>query len=166
MLRPALLVAALAVFAACSAPDSTLPSDEGPPLPEQPGPTGEPAARSPELDAARERWAAAGYDAYQMTLHRSCFCPEDYRGPFEVTVQDGAVVEATFNGAPMDTERVLTVDDLFALIEDAYSRDAEMVSVDYDPETGVPTRIQIDYSSQMVDEEVGYTVSDLSAVER
>ncbi len=154
-----------APFAGCLAPETASPTGV-PPEAEAPRPDGPAAPRSPDLDAARQRWADAGLDAYRMTLQRSCFCPEDYRGPFEVTVRDGAVASARFDGATVDPERVVTVDGLFGLIEDAYERGAERVDVTFDPELGYPTELYIDVSSQMADEEVGYTVSDLRVAER
>ena len=115
----------------------------------------EPAAFS----EARARWSAAGVDNYAMTLERSCFCPEEYRGPFAVSVRDGAVVSVQFGVDALPTDRAVTIDGLFDLIADAYRRDAARVDVAYDPALGYPTRIAIDYLEQAADEEVGYTVS-------
>lgn len=117
----------------------------------------EPAA----LASARARWAAAGSDSYTLTLERSCFCPEEYRGPFAVTVRGGAVASVTLRDQALPADRALSVDGLFDLIADAYARDAARVDVTYDPATGHPTQIYIDYLAQAADEEVGYTVSDL-----
>lgn len=158
MLRLLAALVVLAPLAGCPVP--VAPSAE-----DAPAPTGG-AERSPDLDAARERWQEAGFDAYQMTLQRSCFCPEDYRGPFEVTVRNGAVESATFNGTAVDAERVLTVADLFDLLEDAYDQGAARVDVTFDDELGYPTSLYIDYNEQMADEEVGYTVSSVQVAER
>jgi hypothetical protein len=144
-----------ALLAACSAPDPiTLP----------PGPSGDPASgpasdEAPrELALARERWEAAGPAAYEMTLRRSCFCPPDWRGPFRVTVRDGAVASVTYEGAPVDAERAVTVDALFDLVADAAARRAERLDVVYDPDWGYPARLFIDYDARIADEEVGYEV--------
>ena len=53
-----------------------------------------------------------------------------------------------------------TVDQLFEIIEDATSR-AEMLEVSYDQEKGYPNTINIDYSSDIADEEVSFRLSDL-----
>lgn len=161
------LVALLVPFAGCSAPDVVPASETTDPLPDdEPLPGGTPAVRSPELEEARARWEAAGYDAYQMTLQRSCFCPEDYRGPFDVTVRSGEIESIRFNGAEMDAERGMTVEGLFDLLEEAYARGAQTVSVEYDADTGIPTELYIDYDARIADEEVGYTVRDVEAAER
>ncbi len=161
------LAVALVPLAGCPAPAEVDPEiDPGfEPAGEYSG--GEPAERSPELDAARQRWEDAGLDAYQFTLQRICFCPmPDYTGPFEVTVRHGTLDTVLLEGAVVADERGMTVDDLFALIEDAYEREAESVDVTFDPDLGYPTSISIDYSSLMADEEMGYRVSGLKADDR
>ena len=158
----ALLAVVFVPLVGCPAPAEV----DGPPGSVEPLPADTPAVRSPELDDAKARWEAAGLDAYRMTLQRSCFCPEDYRGPFDVTVRDGAVATVRFNGASLDADRAVTVDDLFALIEDAYKRNAASVDVAFDPDLGYPTSVGIDYSTQMADEEMAYTVADLVPAER
>lgn len=160
-LRLAALALCAAALAGCPAPAAV---DDGGADDPVLGPliTGTPAARSPDLDAARERWEASGLDAYEMTLRRVCFCPApDYTGPFAVAVRGGEVASVTLDGAAVDDERGETVDDLFDLIEDAYTRKAQSVTVEFDPELGYPTNVAIDYSLQMADEEIGYMVSDL-----
>lgn len=157
MSRPlALALPALLVLAACSGPAATPPVDEPGGRP----PTSGPAADPPRaFVVAAERWGEAGPGAYRMTLQRSCFCPPDWRGPFEVTVRDGSVVSATYEGEAVDAERVVTVEALLALLEDAYRRGAERVDAFYDPEFGYPTQFYVDYDARMADEEVGYEVT-------
>lgn len=155
-----LALALLAPLAGCPAPAEVTPEGG---IPEQfPMVTGTPAERSPELDAARQRWDDAGLEGYQMTLARLCFCPSpDYTGPFEVRVAQSKVASVMLNGTGVPADRGVSVEALFELIEDAYKRGAESVSVSFDPALGYPTSIGIDYSMQMADEEIGYRVSDL-----
>ena len=158
----ALLLAALLPLAGCPAPAQVDDGAETPPQAFPPVRTAEPAERSPEVDAARARWDAAGMDSYTLTLRRSCFCPApDDTGPFEVTVRDGAVALVTLDGVRVDAERGETVEGLFAQIEGAYDQGAVVVDVAFDERWGYPTRIQIDESYQIADEEVGYAVSDV-----
>ena len=114
-----------------------------------------------DLDDARRLWADADLGSYTMTLTRGCFCLEESIGPFEVTVEDGVVVSATREGETVPTDRVLTVDALFDVLEDAYRRDAHRVEVTYDPTQGYPTTFFIDYDAGVADEELGYTVENL-----
>ena len=91
------------------------------------------AGAGPEsLEQARERWEASGAEAYTMTLTRSCFCPEEYRGPFAVAVSDGDVTSVTLNGSALPNDRALTVEALFDLLAEAYEQDAARVDVTYD----------------------------------
>ncbi|WP_412062358.1 DUF6174 domain-containing protein [Rubrivirga sp. IMCC45206] len=161
MLRLALIAAVLVPLAGCPAPAETTPI-EPPVLPGGPA-----AVRAPDLDAAMAKWEAADLGAYTMTLRRMCFCPTpDYTGPFAVTVRDGEVASVRLDGATVPAERGMSVEDLFELLEDAYDREAEVVEVSFDPDLGYPTAINIDYSSMMADEEIGYGVSDLKAAGR
>ncbi len=111
-----------------------------------------------DLAARRADWAAAGIDDYEMVVQVDCFCPEEYRGPFEVTVVDGEVAAATWNGEPAAEfvdRRFFTVDGLFDVIEGhAY---ADEIDVDYAPE-GFPTRISVDPSRTTMDEELGVRI--------
>lgn len=153
MIRTALLAVLLLPLAGCPAPaePGVLPG-------ETPASSG-PAVPVPDrVDEAREQWAAAGPAAYQLTLHRSCFCPPEYRGPFMVTVRDGDVETVRYEGQTVDAARGMSVESLFDLIEDAYARGAERVDAEFDPTWGYPTRLYIDYEAQMADEEIGYEV--------
>lgn len=164
MLRLSVLAVLAAALTNCSAPAQVAPADPegGAAVQPDPVPSGPAAPRSPELDAARERWEAAGLDGYEMTLRRVCFCPApDYTGPFGVTVRGGELAAVTLDGVRVDDDRGETVEDLFELIENAYARKAETVAVEFDPELGYPTNVSIDYSAQVADEEIGYMVSDL-----
>lgn len=159
MLRLALLVALAQVAGCATTQPEPLP---GPP----PIATGGPAAVRPDsLDDARARWEAAALGDYRFTLQRMCFCPApDYTGPFEVTVRDGEIAGVRLDGASVEPERAVTVDDLFTLIEEAYARRAETVRLAFDPQTGAPTEVYVDYDSMMADEEIGYTVTGLEAL--
>lgn len=115
------------------------------------------------LSDARDQWADAAIEDYSMTLSRSCFCGPDHLGPFQVEVENGVVVFATRDGEAVPLDRVLTVEDLFDLLEEAYDTDAERVDVEYDAAFGFPTSLYIDQSRGIADEEIGYTVTDLRA---
>lgn len=151
MLRVALLAAVLLPLSGCPAPaDPAVGPVQTP---------GSGASLPDSVITARARWADDAPAAYRLTLHRSCFCPPEYRGPFEVVVRDGEVETVRYEGDAVDVERGLSVEGLFRLIEEAYARDAERVDVQFDPTWGYPARLYIDYEAQMADEEVGYEVT-------
>ncbi|HYE96219.1 MAG TPA: DUF6174 domain-containing protein [Rubricoccaceae bacterium] len=117
-----------------------------------------------DLAQARARWERAGLDDYTFTLQRNCFCPEEYRGPFEVQVENDRIVRVTREGQPADQHvaQVPTIEELFGLLEGAYAGSAERVVATYDAALGYPVEFFIDESTQIADEEIGYHVPALT----
>lgn len=70
------------------------------------------------------------------------------------------------SGAPYDGDPFMpvTVDGLFAAIDDAIERDAARIDARYDPQLGYPLEIAIDFSERIADEEVSYFASDLTPI--
>lgn len=108
---------------------------------------------------------------YAYTLTVSCFCLP--LGPLRVTVFDDAVVDVVALAAPEGAKddpqfqesierAALTLAELSALAERA-EREADEVFVEYHPVFGFPTQLSIDWSREIADEEVAYTVTDYEA---
>jgi len=125
-----------------------------------------------ELERNEKLWKSQNITSYDFTLARSCFCPEDWRGPVNIQVRNGAVTSVTYvsNGQTATSEKfgdVDTVEELFAVIRDAYEgkntfdQKAETVQVTYHPQMGYPLTIYIDVSTMIADEEQGYTIEEL-----
>ena len=116
-----------------------------------------------ELDDAREKWAGQGIDSYSLTVREICFCPIEAGGPFRVAVVRGRVTSVTYlgdgTGVEPDERIPLTVDDLFATVDEAM-RDAADVEVEYDATYGFPANIRIDRIANAVDDEVYYEARD------
>ena len=55
----------------------------------------------------------------------------------------------------------MTVNQLFAFIEDAIERSAHSIEVDYHAQYGYPTHIRIDYIENTIDEEMAFEASAL-----
>lgn len=112
-----------------------------------------------ELNANRAKWESANIDNYQFDYNISCFCLDDVTRPRLVVVNANQVVSQTIkanNAAlPLDTIKSETIAGLFERIALEESR-AESLSVEYHPELGYPTRIQVDGNAQMADDE--YTI--------
>ncbi len=123
-----------------------------------------------ELASARTAWEAAELVDYDYTFFRNCFCAEESRGPYEVSVRDGEIVAATFFGTDLldvgalDITSygglVLTVDDLFAEIDRSIGTVASL-EVTYDADYGHPTDLFIDIDERTADEEIGYSIDSL-----
>jgi hypothetical protein len=75
---------------------------------------------------------------------------------------DGVVVSAVYveDGSPAEVG-FPTVDGLFDVLEEAVRRDAHRVDVTWDPETGVPVDLYVDYDENVADEETGYRVTEI-----
>ena len=62
-----------------------------------------------------------------------------------------------------DPQRFGTVDDLFAMLQDAIDGGAVSITVEYERQLGYPTTAFIDYDALIADEEQGFAVSELTA---
>ena len=119
----------------------------------------------PELDRlGRQRalWEAQGLEDYTYDVQRVCFCPS-FRQGVRVTVADGAVTGVTDLATgevlePNEVQWYLTIDALFGLVQDAYDWNAHEVQLEFDASRGYLTRIFIDYSETVMDEELGFTL--------
>jgi hypothetical protein len=121
------------------------------------------ADRQAELDANRAVWEAAGITSYTYELRRLCYCV--LAGDLTVTVADRAVVAVErADGGPIpasERHHVETIEDLFAIIQDAIDERAFRYAVEFDAELGYPTVVDLDPIRNVVDEEVRYEASDL-----
>jgi len=120
-----------------------------------------------ELQRHRAIWERTGPSSYAYAVELLCFCA--FRGPARVTVRDGALVSIEVlepeDGAPSLSQAELaelfpTVDGLFDLLEEAVDRDAYAIDVTYDPASGVPLELYVDYDENVADEEMGMRVTE------
>jgi hypothetical protein len=119
-----------------------------------------------ELTDAKRRWARVGPPNYEFTYSLFCFCGGDVWRPARVLVLNDAVVGAAYtdNGAEVPAEYLQfypTIDELFAVVEDALARQPEHFDVDYHDDFGYPTRVEIDYRKGVADDEFTHRAFDL-----
>lgn len=119
-----------------------------------------------DIDRNRLRWQMLNIDTYRYGVERICFC--GLAGPVRVTVVDGEVesrvfVESGDTVPPGAAESYPSVDGLFDVLLDAVQRDAFRIEVTYDPDTGVPLDVFIDYEENTADEELGFQVTEVPA---
>ena len=127
---------------------------EGPDL-DAPDPSVVDGSAQRALDAARERWAAAGIRDYRMRLQLSCFCPPDYTRAHEVRIRGGRLV----GRVPSQLRSHATVPRLFARIAEAIRARPARLTVTYAPATGRPTGVAVDRSLRIADEESAVSVT-------
>lgn len=118
-----------------------------------------------ELERNDEIWASLEPSMYAYGVERLCFCGVEARGPVRVAVSGGQVVDRTYieSNAPVPSsfeDLFPSVEGLFDILRDAIARDAHVIEVTYDVETGVPIDFWIDYAENIADEELGFRVTE------
>lgn len=116
-----------------------------------------------EAESARTKWASHQPAAYMFTMQRICFCGDTR--PVVVSVRNGVVESRKYEDTRADVPSQLanaypTVEGLFALIDDAVARKADMITAAYDPDRGFPVQVSIDYSTKVADDELTVEVRD------
>jgi len=104
-----------------------------------------------DLSAARNKWLSSGISNYRFSIRASCFCA--FIDP--VTVKVRGKRKKVSNP---DWFGPRSVPQLFKVVRGAIDRGAAVLTVKYDKADGHPRSIAIDYSLQIADEEIGYTV--------
>jgi hypothetical protein len=129
-------------------------------------PTDDTAQRLAALQDLRNKWEASASPNYQYTFSRFCFCADF--GPYEVTVQSGAVTRAVYQGEAGATVSALyapteTLGRLFDIAAQAIASHAVTVSYTVDPQHGYITQLYIDHFKEMADDEINYSASGYMA---
>ena len=114
-------------------------------------------AEDDRLEAARRRWAAEGQHDYSYEVRSDCFCGLAGRW-IEVTVLGDQVAAGQYLNTKTPVEHSVlgalpTIPDLFGRIADAVRAHPVLLQVEYDPRDGHPTRINVDVSYSIADEE-------------
>jgi len=131
------------------------------------------SAGGSELSRNQQKWQDANITHYRFELSIGCFCAFRDQMPLTIEVRDGQIVYmATVDGTlVLDTDQNYefyaphaTIDLLFAEIDAAVKEGADSVTVTYDPTYGFPTEIAIDFSQEMADEEMYYSISGFEAL--
>lgn len=121
-----------------------------------------------KLRINRQLWSEQNILNYRYTLTNGCFCIPEARGPVVITVQNGIATSITTpTGEPVNPEffeRYKTIPKLFDVIADAIARKAFDLDVQYDSQLGYPTQININYDSQIADEELYLTIENFQVL--
>lgn len=123
-------------------------------------------AQKDQLKASRELWERQAIADYRYRYQRICFCGPDVTEPVIIEVRDGEVLLVTrvADGGTVDPVAWLhlTIDELFDEIQAAIEEGAVQVDVTYHPVLGYPTSAAIDFSINIIDEETGFTATELA----
>jgi hypothetical protein len=126
--------------------------------PQSPDPAIADGTRQHGLDHARELWKAKGPRSYRFELRRQCFCVP---GKGVTVVVRGDRI-ATY---PPGLKSVASVPRLFRAIQQAIDDEVVQLDVSYGTR-GVPTKIYVDRSKYIADEETGYTTKRFTPLKR
>ncbi|MGH7502598.1 MAG: DUF6174 domain-containing protein [Longimicrobiales bacterium] len=115
-----------------------------------------------QLDAARDRWSAAGYEDYSVIIKRACGNCQGGTEFARLIVRNNARESATFfeTGDTVPAEELplyLTVLELFDVIDDALREGADEITVQYDALLAYPTAIFVDRVAETLNDEIAYT---------
>lgn len=120
-----------------------------------------------EIEQNKEKWQDANISHYRYELFISCFCAFNEDMPLIIEVQDGKVVSMEFqSGKEIDPslhelfDKYATIDRLFAELEADLNGAADKVVVEYDPTYGFPTKADIDFVEEAVDDELYLSISN------
>ncbi|MCC5669778.1 DUF6174 domain-containing protein [Nostoc sp. CHAB 5784] len=122
-----------------------------------------------QLEFNRHFWNQQNISKYSYQLSNSCFCIGDARGPVVIEVRNGQTTSITSvaTGQPVNREYFQnydTIPKLFDVIQDAIKRKAFSLNVRYNARFGYPTQIDIDYNSQIADEERYLTIENFKVI--
>ena len=148
------------MLTACGGDGTDVASDPGPP-------TVEPTADRPAPTVGT--YPAFEPEDYTYTLVLACFCAGGGT-PIDITVRDGEVVDAVYDGdgrgaeagTPADEFMWLTINDV---IDAANDTDAASVQVEWPDGQDHPNSVYVDEDLNTVDEERGYELSKVSWLE-
>jgi hypothetical protein len=114
-----------------------------------------------EMERSRQVWNAQGIDDYRMTVRITGGL---LGGSAVIEVRDGAPVSVQpAEGGPQNLPlsafaRYDTVEELFAVLEQAFANGADNVDATYDPTLGLPLNVAIDPFENAIDDEHGFMV--------
>lgn len=126
------------------------------------------SAGGTELSRNQSKWQDANITHYRFQLSVGCFCLFRSQMPMTVEVKDGEVVSTVdVNGEafPLDdpmSEFVIkytTIGRIFSELDSDSVREADKLTVSYDPTYGFPAEVAIDYIELAADDELYLTIS-------
>jgi Family of unknown function (DUF6174) len=135
------------------------------------------ATEQHEFRLNRAKWERHGIASYEFRLRdENCYCLHALGyGPFRVTIKQGKVVKAIYEGEKRDgywpgrivPKKIYEKTDLIATVEEVFAR-TEMVinspdqphKITYDPEYGFPTLIDVDEFPHITDTQWRLIVDD------
>ena len=116
-----------------------------------------------DMENAMFRWYQYGLESYEFVYRLQCFCQPDETAPVRITVEAGQVTSVVdVATGQVRTGNYNTVQGMFGWISQRLDRNPEYVSLEFNPETGFPTKAQFDYIVNMYDDEEAFFAEGLT----
>ena len=113
----------------------------------------------------RAAWVALGYDSYELTQRRNCFCmlggAEVRLRVFHDSLVSGLVLEDSSYLPSWELQAYLTVDGLFDFVQEVDASQVAEFRLEFDSLYHFPSDFWVDRDRQIADEEIGYESYDL-----
>ena len=119
-----------------------------------------------EFEQASSTWSVVEPSDYSFNFKWSCFCTEETTRWVKITVEASAIasIEVVETGEAVDNDSVslgyLTLSGLFDFIDNRRGMYPSHMSAEYDETHGFIKTAYIDVSPDIIDEELGFEVSD------
>lgn len=113
------------------------------------------------------KWTSTKRANYEFTLRINCYCLVERTGPHVIKVIDGKIV--TVNNLPYDVSKtgpLMTIDELIEYIKTSLAKNPYTKKVEYNPNFGYPEHVFFDFVKEMVDEEIGFDITDYKEITR
>ncbi len=118
-----------------------------------------------DLSRARDRWGQMGFDSYEITQRRNCYCALGGRPVRLLVLRDSLVSGVNLeDSTALSADQLqwyLTVDQLFDTIAAIDPSNVARFQVQFDTSYGFPAYFYVDRDLQIADEEMGYDCFDL-----
>ena len=126
----------------------------------------DPNSLQAELWRHQGRWRRTGFAMdYTYTGLWFCSCPPEYTAVVQVSVRGGRIADVTPEnpevGAVPEPDRYL-VENVFGLLQDAITSNADRISMEYDERFGYPRTFLVSYDYTKAGDEVGGALRNLT----
>jgi hypothetical protein len=117
-----------------------------------------------ELNRNKVLWQNSSFATYQYTYRASCNCL--LTQSVTVYINSGEISEAYFldsgsNLNAAEIKQILTIEQLFAAVQQAIDKNAYNLITTYHTEKGFPETVTIDFNKDIADDEISYYIKDL-----
>jgi len=114
-----------------------------------------------DVSVYKSKWDRQKISNYEFTLRVNCFCPQEVTGPHVIKVVADTIAsvnDLVYDPSTMDY--LMTIDELFVYVGTSLDRNPYQKSIVYNAIYGYPESVFFDFEKNMVDEEIGFQITD------